>query len=154
MNWNNSWSSDYIYSVLHRYCHQIYLNLPVHILHFRSKRWALCSDVVSLSIQVRISGIWLPRPGWMVLLLGAGAGTFLLCSWEAAYANTDTQAMTRNPNRRGARWTEYWPCKKGEIPSVWMKWTHRAFGSFARSSVGSRRIQTGQVDLHFFRLLQ
>lgn len=55
-------------------------DLPVHILHFRSKRWVLCSDVVSLSIQVRTSGTTFFWLFWLVLFLRGGAGTLFFCS--------------------------------------------------------------------------
>ena len=40
--------------------HTKMFTLPVQILQLRSNRWALCSDVVSFSMLLKISGIALP----------------------------------------------------------------------------------------------
>lgn len=72
------------------------LNSPVHILHFRSNRWALCSEVVSLSIQVRASGNALPFLGSFILLLRMGVCRVLFCLQGEKEINFNTVSQSHD----------------------------------------------------------
>lgn len=75
--------------------------LPVHILHFRSKRWVLCSDVVSLSMQVRMSGAEDPKLGWLVLVFTAAAEKLFLVSSEAWGGHAELSGLLLGRGRSG-----------------------------------------------------
>lgn len=56
-------------------------HLPVHILQLRSKRWVLCSEVVSLSIELKMSGMFPLDPS----TAEGGAKVDWVSSWSCGH---------------------------------------------------------------------